>query len=435
MRKLAVEILSKIDDENANSTRLLNEFSKDLSLIDKKFLREIVYGTLENRIYIDYIIKKLCKIRIKKFDKKILNILRISIYQILFMDKVPCFAILNEAVNLSKIFKLKKFSSFVNGSLRNFLRNKDKFLKIEKDNILDEFSLKYSINKELLEILIKDYGKKKTEEILENALLKPHFSIRISSFKKNEKFIVDGLKNLGYNLEKCTFLKNTYFVKNPTDILKTEYFLNGDFTVQDVGSILVVDVLNPKENKNVLDICAAPGGKTAHMAFLMKNKGKILANDIVESKLKKIDENIKRLNIKNVTLLNFDASEFKEELKEKFDFILCDLICSGSGVIDRKPEIKLFRNKEQIENIIKIQKKIFENSVKYLKNGGEIVYSTCSILKCENEENIKYFLENNKNLKLEKINFLEKEMDYIKLLPKKEKHNGFFIAKFKKGDS
>lgn len=435
MRKLAVEILCKIDDENSNSTKLLNESSKNLTLKDKKFLREIVYGSLENRIYIDHIIKKLCKIRIKKFDKKILNILRISIYQILFMDKVPEFAILNEAVNLSKLFKLKKFSSFVNGCLRNFLRNKDKFSKIEKENILDEISLKYSINKELLEIFIEDYGIEKTEEILKNSFFKPHFSIRISSFKRKEIDVLNDLKNLGYDLELCTFLKNTYFVKNPTDILKTENFLNGDFTVQDVGSILVSFILNPKENKNVLDICAAPGGKTSHMAFLMNNKGKILANDIIESKLKKIDENLKRLNIKNVTLSNFDASKFKEELKEKFDYILCDLICSGSGVIDRKPEIKLFRNKEQIENIIKIQRKIFENAVKYLKKGGYIVYSTCSILNCENEENVKYFLESNKNLKLEKINFLDKEEFFVKLLPKKNKHDGFFIAKFKKGDS
>ena len=132
MRKLAVEILSKINDENSNSTKLLNENCKNLNNIDNNFLREIVYGTLENRIYLDYIIRKLCKLRLKKFDIKILNILRISIYQLLFMDKVPEFAVLNEAVNLTKVFKLKRFSSFVNGSLRNFLRNKEKFSKIDE---------------------------------------------------------------------------------------------------------------------------------------------------------------------------------------------------------------------------------------------------------------------------------------------------------------
>ena len=394
MRKLAVEILSKINDENSNSTKLLNENCKNLNNIDNNFLREIVYGTLENRIYLDYIIRKLCKLRLKKFDIKILNILRISIYQLLFMDKVPEFAVLNEAVNLTKVFKLKRFSSFVNGSLRNFLRNKEKFSKIDTNSIEDKISIKYSTNLDLVKILLSDYKKEKTEEILENSLLKPHFSIIISSFKKSEQEVVEDLKALGYEIKKCTISKRTYFVKNPTDIINTESFKNGDFTVQDVASIL--------------------------------------ANDIVKSKLKKIKENLKRLNITNVTLSNFDGCIFKSELKEKFDYVICDVICSGVGVIDRKPEIKLFRNLEQIENIIQKQRKIFDNAIKYLKPNGKIIYSTCSILNMENEENVKYFLEKYKDLEIEKINFLDKKVDYIKLLPEKRKHNGFFIVKFKK---
>lgn len=432
MRKLAVEILSKIEDENSNSTKLLNEYTKNLKDKDNKFLREIVYGTLENRIYIDYIIKKLCKLRIKKFDKRILNILRISIYQLLFLNKVPDFAVLNEAVDLTKIFKLKKFSAFVNGTLRNFLRNKEEFSKIQVNTKEEEISLKYSTNIELVNLLLKEYREEKTKEILENSLAKPHFSIRISSFNKQEDQILKELEKLGYDLKKCELVKNTYFVKNPTNILKTENFIKGDFTVQDIASILVSESLNPKKDSTVLDICAAPGGKTSHMAFLMNNTGKILANDIVKSKLKNIQENLKRLNITNVQLSNFDGTILQEQLKEKFDFILCDLICSGSGVIDRKPEIKLFRTKEKIEQIIKIQRQIFDNAIKYLKPNGKILYSTCSILSLENEDNIKYFLEKYKDLKIEKINFLNEQVDYIKLLPEKEKHNGFFIVKFKK---
>lgn len=432
MRKLAVEILTKIEDENSNSTKLLNEYSKNLKDKDNKFLREIVYGTLENRIYIDYIIKKLCKLRIKKFDKKILNILRISIYQLLFLNKVPDFAVLNEAVDLTKIFKLKKFSAFVNGTLRNFLREKEEFSKIQVKTKEEELSLKYSTNIELVKLLLKDYQEEKTKEILENSLTKPHFSIRISSFNKKQDQILKELEELGYELKKCELVKNTYFVKNPTNILKTENFIKGDFTVQDIASILVSESLNPRKNSNVLDICAAPGGKTSHIAFLMNNTGKILANDIVKSKLKNIKENLERLNITNVELSNFDGTILQERLKEKFDFILCDLICSGSGVIDRKPEIKLFRTKEKIEQIIKIQRQIFDNAIKYLKPNGKILYSTCSILSLENEDNIKYFLEKYKDLKIEKIDFLNEQVDYIKLLPEKEKHNGFFIVKFKK---
>ena len=162
----------------------------------------------------------------------------------------------------------------------------------------------------------------------------------------------------------------------------------------------------------------------------MKNSGEIFANDIVKSKLKKIEENCKRLNIKNVKLLNFDASIYKEEYKEQFDYILCDVICSGIGVMDRKPEIKLFRSQETIDEIIELQRKIFDNAVEYLKDKGEIVYSTCSVLKCENEENVKYFLEKHKNLKIKDVEFLGKSEKFIKLLPEKQKHNGFFIIKF-----
>lgn len=431
MRKLAVEILCKIENENSNSTNLLNS-TKNLSEIDSKFLRELVYGSLENRIYLDYIIRKLCKLRIKKFDKNILNILRISIYQLLFMDKVPEFAVINEAVNLAKILKLKKFSSFVNGSLRNFLRNKEKFSNIETDDAKEQLSIKYSTNIDIVNILVKDYGFEKTAEILKSSIHKPHFSIRISSFLKSEDKVVEEIEKLGYILKKSEISKRTYFVENPTNILNSDLFKNGDFTVQDVGSILTSEILNPKENSKVLDICSAPGGKTTHISFLMNNTGKILANDIVKNKIKKIKENCNRLKIKNVETTSFDACSFQKELEEKFDFILCDLICSGVGVIDRKPEIKLFRTKENIDDILKIQRQIFDNSVKYLKQGGEIVYSTCSVLKCENEENVEYFLENHKNLKIKQIEFLKEKVNYIKLLPEKSKHNGFFIVKFEK---
>ena len=180
-------------------------------------------------------------------------------------------------------------------------------------------------------------------------MFKPHFAIRISSFEKTEEKVVKDLEKDGYKLKKSEISKLTYFVENPTNILETESFKRGDFTVQDVGSILTGEVLAPKENSKVLDICSAPGGKTCHLAFQMKNSGEIFANDIVKSKLKKIEENCKRLNIKNVKLLNFDASIYKEEYKEQFDYILCDVICSGIGVMDRKPEIKLFRSQETIE--------------------------------------------------------------------------------------
>ena len=310
------------------------------------------------------------------------------------------------------------------------MRNKEDFMKIEVEDVEEAISIKYSANMDIVKILLSDYGKEETIKILENSMFKPHFAIRISSFEKTEEKVVKDLEKDGYKLKKSEISKLTYFVENPTNILETESFKRGDFTVQDVGSILTGEVLAPKENLKVLDICSAPGGKTCHLAFQMKNSGEIFANDIVKSKLKKIEENCKRLNIKNVKLLNFDASIYKEEYKEQFDYILCDVICSGIGVMDRKPEIKLFRSQETIDEIIELQRKIFDNAVEYLKDKGEIVYSTCSVLKCENEENVKYFLVKHKNLKIKEVEFFGKSEKFIKLLPEKHKHNGFFIIKF-----
>lgn len=432
IRKIAVEILVELEKKNSNSTNLLNRKTSDLGTTDAKFLREIVYGTLENRIYLDHILKKLINIRLKKVNINILNILRISVYQILFMDRIPDFAVINEAVNLSKAFKLNKFSGFTNGVLRSFLRNKDELSKIKSMNKSEYLSIKYSVNRELVDLFINDYGFEKSEEILKNSIGKPHFCIRYSSFKKSREAVEGLLEKEGFLLEKSKFAKDSYYVKNPTDILNTKLFEDGDFTVQDIGSILAGEVLNPDENSTVLDICSAPGGKTAHIGFLMNNTGSILANDIAEKKLRKIEENLRRLNINNVTTISFDAREFREELALKFDFVLCDLICSGSGIIDRKPEIKLSRNLKEIEDIIKIQRKIFENAVRYLKTGGSIVYSTCSVLKSENEANVEYFLSNISDLELEKLDFNGKIVDYINLFPLKNEHNGFFIAKFRK---
>lgn len=432
VRRISINILTDLENKNSNSTNLLNENTRNLSELDAKFLRELVYGTLENRIFIDYILKKLINTKLGKVNIKVLNTLRISIYQILFMDKIPEFAVINEAVNIVKSFKLNKLSGFVNGVLRNFLRDKEKLIEIDTKNKNDFLSIKYSVNRELVDIIVKDYGYEKAENIFQNSIGKPHFCIRYSSFEKSIEEFEILLEKEGFKLKKSKISKDAYYVANPTNILNTKLFKNGDFTVQDIGSILASEVLNPKENSKVLDICSAPGGKTAHIGFLMNNTGNILANDIVEKKLKKIQENLDRLKIKNVKTISFDACEFKEDLIEKFDYILCDVICSGSGIIDRKPEIKLFRSIEEIRNIIKIQRNIFENAIKYLKVGGSIVYSTCSILKSENEENIEYFLKENSNIKLEKIDFNEEKVDYINLFPIKNEHNGFFIAKFKK---
>ena len=194
----------------------------------------------------------------------------------------------------------------------------------------------------MVKLLIEDYGIDVTKKILYNSMERPHFSIRINS-KKNTETVLNKLESKGYKLKQSDITDIAYIVENPSGIINTSSFLKGDFIVQDVGSILVSEMLCPKEDSMVLDICAAPGGKTVHLSGIMNGTGTIIANDLVTGKLKRIEENCKKLGVNNVILSNFDATIFQKEFEGKFDFILCDLICSGTGILDRKPEIKLFK--------------------------------------------------------------------------------------------
>lgn len=439
-RKLALEALYKIDKEEAYSNivldELLNKNRNVLSNKDINFISELVYGVTTWKLTLDTIIQKYSKIKIRKISPWVINILRMGAYQIVFLDKIPKSAAVNESVNLCKKYGGKSVG-FVNAILR----------KVEKSDYLELFEIKNDIEKIskttsmpewIVRELNKEFNTEKVNEICKNSNLKPKITIRVNNLKTTKNELKKSLQSKEIEVEDG-ILKDFLYLKNIKNITKLDEYKEGLFTMQDESAGLTALVLDPMENESILDCCSAPGGKTTYIAELMNNKGNIIAWDLYKHRLDKVQENSKRLGINIIKTEENDATVMKEEYIEKFDKILIDAPCLGLGVIKRKPDIKWQRKFEDIEEISKIQEKILNICSKYLKKGGVLVYSTCSIIKKENEDNIKKFLNENKDFSLIDIKYDElqkngnniKEQGIIKIYPD-ENMDGFFISKLLK---
>ena len=421
--KLILDGLYRISYKNEKSTDIINEIAKKVE--DISYITKNIYGVLENKLYLEYILAKLSKIKVKKLDKKVKLILLIGIYNIHFLDRKN-YAIVNELVNLTKKVSFKS-KSFVNAILRSYIRDEKNLSKINIENDEEFNSIKYSMPLWIIKYLNDLYGKDYTQKFLDSLNKERKISIRINKTKITKEKLKNLLEDKGYIVEDSLISTLSLVIKNPKSLASTEEFKKGFFTIQSEASIKVCEILNPKKNSNILDICAAPGTKTSLLAEFCENSSKIIANDISFNKLSKINENIKRLGLKNIEITNFDASILKEEYKEKFDYILCDLPCSGLGVMDRKPEIRYNRTMEDVISLSKLQKNILDKAFLYLKTGGILVFSTCTIGSIENEDNFNY-LSKKKRLKNIKIN----GKDYLEFNSFEDKTDGFFLAKFEK---
>lgn len=440
-RQVALDILLSIEKEKSFSNIALNKMiPKTMERRDENFIRELVYGVIENKLYIDYIIKNASKIKIKKIHPLVMSILRLGIYQIIFMDSVPNSAAVNESVNLAKKRGHKGTITFVNGVLRNISRNPSEFNRLDSNKPLEYLSIKYSHPEYLVEEWLGQYGYDFTEKLLEANNLTPPLNIRVNTLKTNREDLIKKLKVKNIECEKGILSKSSLMVKNPHRIIESDEFKSGLFTIQDESSMLVGQVLNPQEGSLVLDMCSAPGGKATHIAQLMNNKGRIIARDIYDHKIKLIEENIKRLDAKIIETELFDALKLDDKLINKVDYCLIDAPCSGLGLIRRKPEIKWNRKKNHIEDLISLQYQILNTGKNYIKDGGILLYSTCTIYDGENLSMIRSFLENNKNFRLEPITEIDEQFDeygtlkdgFIQLYPHIHGTDGFFIAKMKK---
>ena len=440
-REIALKALYKIENEKTYSNLALDELIKlnrdNLDERDIGFISEIVYGTISWKLTIDELIKKYSNIKMKKISSWILNILRLGIYQIIFLDKIPKSAAVNESVNLAKRYGHKGSSNFVNAILRKVNKEDIEEFKNIKDPV-ERISKTTSTPKWIIEELLLEKNEEEVQEICTSFNIKPKITIRVNTLKITKEELKEKLNQKNIKYEEGN-LENFLIIDGLKNIEKLDLFKKGYFTIQDESAGLASIVLNPKENEEVLDSCSAPGGKTTHIAELMKNKGKISAWDIYNHRIELIKQNAKRLDIKIIETKIKDATIFDENYVEKFDKILLDVPCLGIGVIKRKPDIKWQKEKEDINEITKIQMSIIENCSKYLKKGGQLVYSTCSIMQKENQNIINEFLKKNPNfeicdyneIKNSKIEKYLVDKKYIKIYPNNV-NDGFFICKLYK---
>ncbi|WP_338963352.1 16S rRNA (cytosine(967)-C(5))-methyltransferase RsmB [Fusobacterium nucleatum] len=431
VKQVAINLISQVD-KGAYSNIALNETFKtlDINSKEKAFITEIFYGVIRNKKFLDYIIEKNTK-EIKK--EWIRNLLRISIYQITFMDSDNK-GVVWEGTELAKKKYGVAISKFINGTLRNYLRNKDTELKRLGDE--KNYELLYSIPKWFCDILEKQYGNDNLKQVITSLKKIPYLSVRVNKLKYSEEEFEEFLKEKDIQIIKKV---DTVYYINLGLIINSEEFKTGKIIAQDASSYLAAKNLEVIPNELVLDICAAPGGKTAVLAENMENKGEIIAIDIHQHKIKLIDTNMKKLGIDIVKATVMDARNVNKQGR-KFDKILVDVPCSGYGVIRKKPEILYSKNRENIEELAKLQLEILNSAADILKDGGELIYSTCTITDEENTNNIEKFLKEREEFKVEKL-YIPKNIsgDYDSLGGfcinyKEEIMDNFYIIKLKKGE-
>ena len=413
-RECALRVLYDIEYNGAYSNLALkNALSAEYSAQDRAFITALVYGVTDKRLMLDYIITRHSKIKLKKISKYIRIILRMGIYQLKFTDKIPASAAVNESVKLAKRYGHASSAGFVNGVLRNVERSEIEY----PENGGEYLSVKYSFPPGLCQRWVKRFGYDFTEKLMSAYSEPAHLTLRQNTLKTTPENLFERLKENDVRAE----LTDGYITADGFDISHDDLYKNGCYTVQDAAAMKAAEILAPKKGETVIDMCAAPGGKTTHMAELMENEGRILAFDIHEHKIDLIRKNAERLGITIIDARVQDGCEYDESYTDIADKILCDVPCSGLGIIRRKPEIKYGYDAEN--DLPQIQRTILNNATRYLKQGGEIVYSTCTIEEAENEGVTGGFLSDNPDF--EKL--FEKTF-----YPHIDGTDGFYICKMRK---
>ena len=419
-RFLAYKILLKIERDKAYSNITVDAVLKNNDVVSAPFVCQLVYGVIERKITLDYILSQYLTQPLKKLNPQVLTILRMGVYQIKFLDKVPDSAAVNESVKLVKKVKCAFASGLVNSVLRKVSASEVPYP--ETDNKAFDLSIKYSCPIELVKHYADNYGFEDTEKFLKDSLGNAPIFLRVNTLKTTTDKLIDILASENVSATKCDDLENAVMLTNGGAVFKTKAYKDGLFHVQDKASQICISKLDPKPDEVVFDMCASPGGKTFTIAEIMNNKGKVYSFDLYEHRVKLIADGAKRLGIDIVDAKTEDSAEFNSKMP-KADRILCDVPCSGLGVIRRKPEIR-YKDLGFVDNLCELQYNILNCSAKYLKNNGVIVYSTCSLNKKENEDICNKFLAEHSDFI--KIN------DYITLWPHKNGTDGFFIAKLQK---
>ena len=401
----------------------------DMTSEDAALATTITYGVLQNMYLIDFYISKYSSVKLKKIMPQVLDAMRCGVYQILFLDKIPMFAAVNETVSIIKKNANPRAASFANAVLRKICANKDNLPPIEADNKIGTLSIKYSHPEWLVNKLSDQYGVDVCERVLQsNNDIAPVY-IRVNTLKISTEELISILSNRNIDVKRVDGLANALICNSTTPLHLTDEFLNGLFYIQDIASQLAIEILGTNPGDRVIDMCSAPGGKSLIAAQFMENKGQIKAFDLHSHKISIINENSKKYGVDIIDAKASDSSKLDNSLLNWADRIICDVPCSGIGIIRKKPDIR-YKNPQDIADLPSIQLSILKNASKYLKSGGRLVYSTCTILKEENEDVINKFLNEEKDFSLASFDnsVCGKTDGMVTLLPHINKCDGFFIA-------
>lgn len=405
-REIAVNLIMDILTNNSyNNIALRNELKNNLELdrVQKNFITQVVNGTLRNKIYIDYIINQFSNTKVSKMKPFMQALLRVSVYQILFMDKVPDSAACNEAVKLAKSRSFASLSGFVNGVLRNIVRNKDNLKMPSKQDKARYLSIMYSYDEWIIEYWLHHLDFDTVEKMCIFNNTSPKVTIRVNTLKTDEDSLIEELENLGVVAEK-TELDNCIELKNTSNLVGIKAFREGKFFIMDKSAQLALKYANIKENDFVIDACAAPGGKSFLASLYTNNTGTVKSFDVFEHKIELIYNTKKRLGLTNIDTGILDATVESKELTDMADVVITDVPCSGLGIVRKKPDIKFNKTLDDIKELAKIQMDILNNNAKYVKVGGTLMYCTCTVSKIENEKLVEKFLKANDNFVLKKLN-------------------------------
>ena len=438
-RQIALAIIQSVNEEGAYTNVAMDKILRKQPLNDRRdqaLVNELVTGTIKNQIRLDFILQHFSREPLARLSPWVRNILRMSLYQLLFLDKIPESAAVNEGVNLTKKYSHAGSVKFVNGVLRNVIRKRGEipFPRKEED-VSSYLSIQYSFPLWLVNFFIEHHGVEETENMLAFFNQQPPLWIRRNPLKVTAAQLEETLKEKEISFEKSHYIPEAYCLLDRIQAMKMEEYANGWFSLQDETSMYAVDMLDPQPGEAVLDMCSAPGGKTTFIAERMGDTGRLVAVELYDHRIKTVKEQCNRLGIQMVEALVGDARDIHRDYPEAFDRILLDAPCSGLGVIGKRPDLRYHASHCRFEEIQQIQKELLDSAALALKPGGVLVYATCTLQTGENQEMVASFLENHPDFSRETTekyqSFAEKTGDIL-VLPYRDQKNGFFVTRLRK---
>lgn len=423
-RELILEILLAVTRDGEYSHIALRNVLENYQYLDKSeraFITRVTEGTLERMIELDYIINQFSKTKVNKMKPVIRTIIRSAVYQLKYMDSVPDSAVCNEAVKLAGKRGFSGLKGFVNGVLRNISRNLDNVKYPDKSDTVKWLSVIYSMPEWIITEWLKNYDREMVEKMLQAFLAERPTTIRCNLSQISREKLAEELKKEGVKVRLCDTVDSALFISGYDYLGALESFRTGHFQVQDISSMEVAEWADPKEDEYIIDVCAAPGGKSLHLADKLAGKGHVEARDLTPYKVDLIRDNIARMGIDNIEAVCQDATVYDETSEKKADILIADLPCSGLGVLGKKTDLKYKMNPDTQEELVRLQREILSVVHHYVKSGGKLLYSTCTIHRAENQENAAWFAEQYPEFEL------VRERQF---LPGVDDSDGFYIAEF-----